>query len=65
MAAVEQERCLVTGGLGYIGSHTIVELLGKGFFCHIVDNRVNSRFVQGNTAGKTLDHVSLYAARSR
>ncbi|MCA3838393.1 NAD-dependent epimerase/dehydratase family protein, partial [Burkholderia sp.] len=29
---------LVTGGAGYIGSHTTVELLGNGYDVVIVDN---------------------------
>lgn len=33
---------LVTGGSGYIGSHTIVELLEKGFEVVSVDNQSNS-----------------------
>ena len=33
---------LVTGGAGYIGSHTCVELLAAGFTPVIVDNLVNS-----------------------
>lgn len=33
---------LVTGGAGYIGSHTIVELLGCGHSVTAVDNLVNS-----------------------
>ncbi len=33
---------LVTGGLGFIGSHTSVELLNKGYEITIVDNLVNS-----------------------
>lgn len=33
---------LVTGGAGYIGSHTCVELLSKGHSCVIVDNLYNS-----------------------
>lgn len=33
---------LVTGGLGYIGSHTVVELLSDGFTVIIVDNLSNS-----------------------
>ncbi|MDR2852452.1 MAG: UDP-glucose 4-epimerase GalE [Burkholderiaceae bacterium] len=34
---------LVTGGAGYIGSHTCVELLGNGYDIVVVDNFVNSR----------------------
>ena len=34
---------LVTGGAGYIGSHTVVELLNKGEDVIIVDNFVNSK----------------------
>ncbi len=33
---------LVTGGAGYIGSHTCVELLQSGFDVFVVDNLVNS-----------------------
>lgn len=35
-------RILVTGGTGYIGSHTVVELLQNGFQVVIVDNLSNS-----------------------
>ncbi len=34
---------LVTGGLGYIGSHTCVELLGAGHRVTVVDNLSNSK----------------------
>ena len=34
---------LVTGGTGYIGSHTVVELLNKNYDVVIVDNYVNSK----------------------
>ena len=33
---------LVTGGAGYIGSHTVVRLLEKGYNVVIVDNLINS-----------------------
>jgi len=35
-------RVLVTGGAGYIGSHTAIELLAKGHEVVVVDNLVNS-----------------------
>ncbi|UFH34332.1 UDP-glucose 4-epimerase GalE [Flavobacterium acetivorans] len=35
-------RILVTGGLGFIGSHTVVELQNEGFEVVIIDNLSNS-----------------------
>lgn len=37
-----KERILVTGGTGYIGSHTVVELQKAGFDVVIIDNLSNS-----------------------
>jgi UDP-glucose 4-epimerase len=37
-----KERILVTGGTGYIGSHTVVELQNSGYEVIIVDNLSNS-----------------------
>jgi len=36
-------KILVTGGLGYIGSHTVVELQQQGFEVVIIDNLSNSK----------------------
>ena len=36
------ETILVTGGAGYIGSHTVVELLNNGYGVVVVDNLCNS-----------------------
>lgn len=36
-------KILVTGGLGYIGSHTCVELINNGYEVVIVDNLYNSK----------------------
>jgi len=35
-------KILVTGGAGYIGTHTIIELLGQGHSVTVVDNLSNS-----------------------
>ena len=37
-----RNKILVTGGLGYIGSHTVVELIQAGFEPVIIDNLSNS-----------------------
>ena len=42
---------LVTGGAGYIGSHTVVELQNSGYDVVVVDNLSNS-------SEKSLDRVS-------
>jgi UDP-glucose 4-epimerase len=39
----ENMRVLVTGGAGYIGSHTCVELLAAGYEVTVVDSLINSR----------------------
>lgn len=36
-------KVLVTGGTGYIGSHTVVELINAGFDLEIIDNLSNSK----------------------
>ena len=36
-------KVLVTGGTGYIGSHTVVELINSGYDVEIVDNLFNSK----------------------
>ena len=41
---------LVTGGSGYIGSHTCVELLNEGYGVVVIDNLCNSN-------PKSLDRV--------
>ena len=39
----EKRKILVTGGLGFIGSHTVVELQKEGFDVIIIDNLSNSK----------------------
>lgn len=49
-------KVLVTGGAGYIGSHTCVELLNKGMDVVAVDNLVNS-------SAKSLERVEKITGR--
>ncbi|MFM7460503.1 MAG: UDP-glucose 4-epimerase GalE [Burkholderiales bacterium] len=37
------QKILITGGTGFIGSHTVVELVSAGYECVILDSLVNSR----------------------
>lgn len=46
-----KKTILVTGGLGYIGSHTVVELQNSGFDVIIIDNLCN-------TSIKVLDQIT-------
>lgn len=45
-------KVLVTGGLGYIGSHVIIEMIKNGFEPFIIDNLSNSSI-------KTLDQIKM------
>ncbi|CDS07071.1 hypothetical protein LRAMOSA09594 [Lichtheimia ramosa] len=40
--SIRQKYVLVTGGAGYIGSHTVVELLTVGYSIVVMDNMCNS-----------------------
>ena len=46
------KKILVTGGAGYIGSHTCVELLNEGYEIVVVDNFSNSRMESLNRVKK-------------
>lgn len=52
----EKRTVLVTGGTGYIGSHTVVELLAAGRDVVIVDNLCNSK-------ASVLDRIERIAGR--
>jgi UDP-glucose 4-epimerase len=43
LSKVTQKRILVTGGAGYIGTHTCVELIQAGYEVVVVDNLCNSK----------------------
>ena len=38
-----KKTCIVTGGLGYIGSHVCIELLKSDYNLIILDNLSNSK----------------------
>ena len=55
-------KILVTGGAGYIGSHTCVELLNKGMEVVVIDNLVNSKAKAIERVEQiTGKHVDFYA----
>jgi len=57
----DRVNILVTGGLGYIGSHTIVELLNKNYSVVVIDNLSNSNYeVLENIKKITNREVTLY-----
>jgi UDP-glucose 4-epimerase len=48
---------LVTGGAGYIGSHTVVELVERGYDVLVIDNLVNSK----EGAGQSTMNICLFS----
>ncbi len=56
-AMSDKGTILVTGGAGFIGSHTAVELLGAGYDVVIVDNLVNSK-------REAVDRIARIAGRA-
>lgn len=50
-----KEKILVTGGTGYIGSHTVVELQNAGYEVVIIDNLSNS-------SADVVDNIEKYPA---
>ena len=54
-------KVLATGGTGYIGSHTVIELIKKGYEVEILDNLFNSKIevldkIEKNTGFKRKFH---------
>jgi UDP-glucose 4-epimerase len=54
---------LLTGGLGFIGSHTFVELIEKNYNVIIIDNLSNSKLDQAEKLGSlTKTRIKIYVA---
>ncbi|WP_299676632.1 UDP-glucose 4-epimerase GalE [uncultured Tenacibaculum sp.] len=57
------KKILITGGLGFIGSHTVVELQNAGFDVVIIDDLSNSRIEVleniGKITGKTPEYYKI------
>ena len=52
---------LVTGGAGYIGSHTCIELMNRGYEVVVIDNLCNSSRESLNRVEKiTGKKISFY-----
>lgn len=54
-----QETILITGGLGYIGSHTALRLLELGYRVVVVDNLSNSKLTTADKIRKVLNNPTL------
>ena len=54
------KRILVTGGAGFIGSHTLVELIQSGYDVVVVDNLCNSSQVSLERVKKITGHAVTF-----
>lgn len=57
-------KILVTGGTGFIGSHTVVELLNAGHEVVIIDNLYNSKQMLLKRLEKLLAKKSLFIKKT-
>ena len=58
---MNKANILVTGGLGYIGSHTSVELINNGYNVTIIDSLINSeKFILERIEKITGEKIPFY-----
>src|SRR5580693_6647228 len=62
-SSVQNQRVLVTGGAGFIGSELVRQLAGRGCGVRVVDNLVNGR--RENLDGVLSENVELVVADVR
>lgn len=55
---------LVTGGAGYVGSHTVLELLNNNYTVVVVDNLVNAHKDKGADLPEALKRVEKLTGRT-
>lgn len=55
---------LVTGGAGYVGSHTVLELLNAGHSVVCVDNLCNAFSEKGATLPESLKRVQIITGKN-
>ena len=58
-AALSAPHVVVTGGSGYIGSHTCVKLLEAGYRVTVLDNLVNSKVESLRRVGELTGKADL------
>ena len=51
-----KENILITGGLGYIGSHAVIMLYDKGYMPVIIDNLSNSKLTSLENIKKIISY---------
>ncbi|MFM2048934.1 MAG: UDP-glucose 4-epimerase GalE [Bacteroidota bacterium] len=56
---LKMKKILVTGGCGYIGSHTLIDLIENGFEVISIDNHLRSHISQLNAVEKITGHKIL------
>jgi UDP-glucose 4-epimerase len=63
VSSMQNQRVLVTGGAGFIGSELVRQLAGRGFGVRVVDNLVNGR--REHLDGMLCENVELVVADVR
>jgi len=52
-----EKHILVTGGAGYIGCHTVLELLEEGYHVVVIDNCCNTTVKENQVVSYCMDYL--------